>query len=282
MKGFRIFSIFCLALVLSFTFAFAQVAKIIDIKGDVTIKKDAKSNWQKAKLDILLNKDSQVKTGTKSECTIAFDEELMNVLTIKEKTTVTLESIMPGRVYLPAGRVFALIDNLAKAEEFQVRTPTAIAGARGTGWSTSSGSSGSSVSSFDDTVYVQGLDPNGNVTSEEDLSDGYGLDIGSDGNLGDIFELTDNDLRDWEDFRNNLENIREDLERDESGSEDTGETGSFDDLREEQESSFADEGFEGRREEEEKIEEKEEPYHPQEPPPCPGEKEGGSPGFQHP
>jgi hypothetical protein len=261
MKGFRIFSIFCLALVLSFTFAFAQVAKIIDIKGDVTIKKDAKSNWQKAKLDILLNKDSQVKTGTKSECTIAFDEELMNVLTIKEKTTVTLESIMPGRVYLPAGRVFALIDNLAKAEEFQVRTPTAIAGARGTGWSTSSGSSGSSVSSFDDTVYVQGLDPNGNVTSEEDLSDGYGLDIGSDGNLGDIFELTDNDLRDWED---------------------TGETGSFDDLREEQESSFADEGFEGRREEEEKIEEKEEPYHPQEPPPCPGEKEGGSPGFQHP
>lgn len=275
MKLFRLFSVMCLALALSCSFAFAQAAKIIDIKGDVSIKKDAKGDWQKAKLDALLNKDAQVKTGLKSECTLAFDEELANVVTIKEKTVVTLESIMPGKIYLPEGRVFSLIDNLAKAEEFQVRTPTAIAGARGTGWSTFSGPGGSTVSSFDDTVYVQGLDSNGNVTSEEDLSDGYGLNIGPDGTLGDMFELTDNDLRDWEGFRNNLENVRGDIENEGS---DSGETGSFEDLREEQTDSFADEGFEERREEEERVEEKEEqPYDPGE-----GDGEGFGPGFQHP
>ncbi len=63
--------------------AFTQAAKIIEVKGDVQVKKEAKSEWEKAKMDIFLDKQAEIKTGGASECTLTFDGELKNILTRK-------------------------------------------------------------------------------------------------------------------------------------------------------------------------------------------------------
>jgi hypothetical protein len=188
---------------------FAQSVKIIDLKGCVTVKQNAQLDWKKAKIDMTLYKDAEVKTEKKSECTIAFDDEISNALTLKEDSHIKLESILPANVYLPQGRVFSLIDDIAKIEDFEIRTPTAIAGVRGTGLSAVAKKDGcSTFSSFENSVNVQGSDQQGNKTNQKNLPSGFGINVCEGGMLGEFFKLGAGDLREWDGFKGNLEDLR--------------------------------------------------------------------------
>jgi len=225
---------------------FAQTARIIDFKGEVMVKKNAATDWQDARKNLVLDKAAQVQTKAGGECTLAFDNDLKNIMTVKENSQIRIDSLKPGVVNLSQGRVFTLIKNLKQVEKFQVRTPVAVAGARGTGWETVNDNGRSLVSCFEDTVYVQGLDANGNVSDEEDLDSGFGLEVGAGGRLGDIFELGDDARAEWNDFTNNVGNIAGGAtDRDEG----TGEIGALQDLRDEGRESLREEIAQQQREE---------------------------------
>jgi len=180
--------------------AFAQTAQVIDVTGDVQVKVSAQDTWQNARTGMMLGKDAEIKTGVASICTLAFDAGRKNVLTLKQNSQIKLENIKPGTIYLPQGRVFTVINALSKSEKFQIRTPTAIAGARGTGWGTESQGDSSHVSCFEDTVFVQGLDQQGNPTGEQDLAEGSGMDIMEGGRLSEMTPLSDTERSEWRDF----------------------------------------------------------------------------------
>ena len=245
MKKFLLVFVFALLLIFPVC-TFAQTAMIIDINGDVLVKKNSQSDWEKAGTGVSLDKNAELKTQMGSECTLVFDEERQSVVTIKENTQIRIDSIKPGNVYLPKGRVFSLIKNLSKIEKFQIRTPTAIAGARGTGWETGFGEGKSSVMCFDDTVYVSGLDANGNITEEEDLDSGFGLEVGAGGKLGDSFEIGDDARAEWNDFTNNVVNFGGVVTDQGEG---TGERGALQDLRDEGRENYREEIAQEQREE---------------------------------
>jgi hypothetical protein len=240
MKKLGIF--FLLFLLLSPVYLFAQdIAKIIDLQGRVFVKKKPDAPWQKAKINQLLEKESELKTEKKSLCTLAFDEELKNILTIKENSHIKIENIKPGNIFLPEGRVFVLIQSLAKAEKFQIRTPTAIAGSRGTGWRTDYHHGNTSNACFQDQIYLQGLDEEGNVTDEEDLFSGWGRNVGEGGVFDDPFQLGGTDYDEWNDFMGYIDEL-------------TGEgedTDYLEELRQDQEEDYGNMGGESRRRDEE-------------------------------
>ena len=107
----KIFFIFVFCLLINIGL-YAQVAKIIDVKGDVEFRKTSQSRYEKAKPDIYLNSSSGIKTSNNSECVIAFDEELENILTIKENSEITIESLKRGKDFMTRGRVISLIETL--------------------------------------------------------------------------------------------------------------------------------------------------------------------------
>ena len=234
---------------------YAQLAKIIDASGNVQVKTEASSSWQKAKPNTYLKEDSEVKTGSASECTIAFDEELENMLTIKENSYIKIEDLRPGKIYMPKGRVFSLIDNLAKIEKFEIRTPTAIAGVRGTGDSVETGPGGTTVKCFSGKVSVQGLDKNGNLTDLLDLLAGVGIDVSPDGELGDFFELTDIDYNEWNAFLQRLADIIISM-----GGEGIADTDFLNELTDEQRDSLREQIVEEARELLEKCKESQSAY----------------------
>lgn len=207
MKKISLFFIFSQIVFFS-PYLFAQTAKVVDIKGEVSVRKDISQPWQGLQLDMLLDKEAEVKTQKNSECTLAFDDELMNLLTVKENSQIKIANLKPGEILLPQGKVFSLIDNIENLEEFQIRTPTAIAGVRGTGWSVGFQSNIATVLCFEDMVYILGLDEKGNTTGRKDLASSFGLDIGSGGELGKVFALETSDLSAWNDFKASLENIK--------------------------------------------------------------------------
>jgi len=237
-------------LVLLPLYAFAQTAKIVDLKGEVLVKRQANAEWQKAALNSLLGKDAEVMTKAGSECTLAFDEELKRILTLKENSHIKIENVSPGAVFLPEGRVFTLIQGLARQEKFQVRTPTAIAAARGTGWSDEYQNNNTLVSCFEDIVYVEGLDSSGNSTGGRDLSEGFGIDVGEGGTFGEQRALGDSDYREWNGFSNNVDT----LSGGNAGEEGGGDTGNIEgDLRNEQREDLREGSDEQRRQEEERA-----------------------------
>jgi hypothetical protein len=227
----RLFACFIFATVLSFSAScFAQSAKIIKIQGKVSVRTDAVTTWHKAKLEMFLDQNSEIKTEGKSECTLALDDEMKNVMTVKENSQIKLESIIPSRVYLPEGRVFSIINNISKIEKFEIRTPTAIAGARGTGLGVGSLNRQTDVSCFKDVAYVEGYDANGNKTGQQDVPAGYGLDVGLDGEIGNLFELGADRFQEWNNFEGNVEELRGTVEgaNEEETGTDTGSSGASD------------------------------------------------------
>lgn len=191
---------------------------------------------------MLLGKDAEIKTGDRSLCTLAFDEELKNIMTVKENSHIKLDSIIPAKVFLPEGRVFSLIDNLSAIEKFEVRTPTAIAGARGTGLSVKFLDGKTVAICYEHLVYVMSLDKQGIPGELKELAEKFGVTIGPDGFWQGPFALSGEDLKEWKDFMAYLDSLLNNPE---------GEGNSPTDLQEDAQDSRADELYEMRRQEEE-------------------------------
>jgi len=187
----------------------AQTAKVVDIQGQVLVKNEASASWDAAKINMLLPKDAEIQTKTGSRCTLAFDEELKNILTVQENSHIKLDNIKPGNVFLSEGRVFSLIKNLPKTEKFQVRTPTAIAGARGTGWSTSFENGKTGAFCFEDKIVTEGTNNSGEPVCEKDVDSGYGVEIREGCVMSDVFPLDDTQKREWNGFVSNINVIVE-------------------------------------------------------------------------
>jgi len=208
----RLFSgVLFLALTLLFcTCVLAQEARIIDVKGNVSVKKEVSAQWEKAKINMLLGKDAEVKTYKDSFCTLAFDEELKNVMRIQENSQMKLETVIPAKIFLPEGRVFSLIDNLAAVEKFEIRTPTAVAGARGTGLSVTFSNSNTVVICYEHMVYV--MDLTKGITGQlKELAEKFGITLGPDGSWQGPLPLTAEQLKEWQDFLNYIQELRGNL-----------------------------------------------------------------------
>ncbi|MDD5195974.1 MAG: FecR domain-containing protein [Candidatus Omnitrophica bacterium] len=246
MKRFIIFFILSLLFLSS---AFAQSAKIIDLKGRVSVKRMPDAQWEKAKVSTTLEKLAEVKTEAKSECVLVFDEAMKNVLTLKGNSQVKLEDIKPVSVSLPQGKVFALVDDIKAVEKFEIRTPTAVAGVRGTGESVEFNNARSTIKCFRDTVYVQGLDAQGNGIGEAALAEGFGFDVVAGGLLGEAFTLSAQDRNEWSRFERNTEGARREVER--TANENRGNAGALEDLKQDRRQDYQDIVTEGERREEE-------------------------------
>ena len=195
-----------ISLILGWTaFASAQEVKMIDIKGKVLIKKEANASWEPATKDMILGKESQIQTKGNGQCILSFDENHKRVVTIEKKTTIKIENIAPGAVFLEEGRVFAFIKDIRESKKFEVKTPTAIAGARGTGWETEYEDGQTSISCFDDVVYVASIDKEGNVQEEKDVSEGFQNAVKENGETTDVQPVSDEKKEEWKSVVTTLE-----------------------------------------------------------------------------
>ncbi len=189
----------------------ADAATIVGVSGDVTVRAAETDPWQAAAKGEAVVPETQIQCGPASRCTVAFDETLRNTVTVKENTTVTVEELEPGLVFLREGRVFSIIRGVAAERPFQVRTPTSISGARGTAWLTDFRTGRTDVSVFEDDVWVSGIDAAGNVTQETGVATGQGVSVAADGLLGEIFVVPVEQINEWHQEKQQLQALHEEL-----------------------------------------------------------------------
>ncbi|MFH1360374.1 MAG: FecR family protein [Candidatus Omnitrophota bacterium] len=187
--------------VLFFSFPlYAQEYKIIKTKGQVLIREDESKPWQKAKKGYTLSENYELMTKRGGECTFAAGDTINKALTLKQNSQLKVSAESMGRLELIQGRVFSLIEKMDQGSTYEIQTPVAIAGARGTGW-TVEADKDTSVKCFEGEVYVKGLDEEGNVIADKDIPEGSGVQVKEKGEIEKPFEVSKKDKKEWNSFR---------------------------------------------------------------------------------
>lgn len=114
-------------------------AKISRVKGDVQIKTTDKASWKAAKDGDTVTETGQIKTGAGAEVFVAWKGG--SVVKVGPSSQITMSSLSvdgagntKSAVKLEKGQVTAKAAKLGGTSSFNVNTPTAVAGVRGTGF----------------------------------------------------------------------------------------------------------------------------------------------------
>ncbi len=113
----------------------AQVSpsvEILRISGRVTVLISGETDWRDVKEAMLLHAGDSIKTYDNSFAEIAFNAQKSNVIKVQPCTYVILRLGKSQKIELMNGELLSLIRNLPNHSTFEIRTPTAICGVRGT------------------------------------------------------------------------------------------------------------------------------------------------------
>lgn len=112
-----------------------QTATLVSMRGKVKVQTPDLPVWSDTKEGAILPEGSKVLTGPNSSCSIAIGEEKPNkLLKMESSTELSLQSFERGELYMQTGKLFTLVTGLKKGQTFSVKSPTAVASARGTAW----------------------------------------------------------------------------------------------------------------------------------------------------
>lgn len=180
-----------------FVYAAEPLAEVTSLEGSVMILPSGEALEVKCEKGMLLKSGDRITTGEKSYLEIAFDSEKGNVVKVKENTQVVVRLKGDEKIELIDGELVTSLKNLKKGTEFRIVTPSAVCGARGTGWVTKAGKDLTVISVFDGTVFTLGLEKDGSLMEKEYLTKyGYRREIKRFETPGGLEKISEIDLKD--------------------------------------------------------------------------------------
>jgi len=179
-------------------------AKVIFVTGDAKVQKAGKAEWLDVKKGMLLSDGDTAKTAKAAAIELSFDSGNKNLVRLEENSILTLRGKMLKQIELPQGRIRSLVKNLKKESSFEIKTPTVVAGARGSGWDVSTSEKRDNVKAFEDEIFVQSYDPQGKLIKEIYVREGWEVNIDRFQAPGELMELTERDRGDWNSWREDL------------------------------------------------------------------------------
>ncbi len=162
--------IICVAFLLSLTYltyASSDTIVILSFAGDVKIIPSGGTDPVFCNPGMILKEGTRIITGEESYLEMAFDRSSRNIVIVKENSEVVIRLDGIDKISLIDGKMYTLLRELKKGATFRVRTPSAICGARGTGWSVSADENVTEIISFDGRVFVRGINSDGSGAEEE-------------------------------------------------------------------------------------------------------------------
>jgi hypothetical protein len=166
------------------------------MQGDVKVKSAKSDVWISAEKGMVLSKGDNLKTGPDSWAEIGFGKDFANSVKVQEKTHVIFTDLGATKINLIQGELRSLVEKLSKNMVFEIKTPVAVCGVRGTGWDTITDGKTAEADVYEQSVYFAGL-------GEGIASEGVILEGGKMGTLSDpekaikIEDLPIDKMYDW-------------------------------------------------------------------------------------
>ena len=154
--------------VIAFTFLIA--AEVVDMRGTVEVRPPSTSDFHAAARGDQADEGSRVRTGPSSEATLRFSDG--SQVKVSERSSMLVSHVSNRRkrarsvVVLFCGRLWAKITKHGGEAAFDVATPNAVAGVRGTQFTTTVADDGSARVQVDEgTVAVSNDDKSKSVSA---------------------------------------------------------------------------------------------------------------------
>ena len=188
-----------------------QTNKIFIVKGDVKIKKAKEGpGWQKMGTSTILEKGDIVETAKDSTVDIVIGKNTEKTIKVGEKSHVEFQGVSPAHLNLSEGEILVALRKLEPKSSFVVKTPTAICGARGTGWLQKASGEKTIISVFESNVYIQGLDVSGHPMKKEyTAGEGTQRTLVKNEPISEPQNIGEDELRDWKYWNKNVKFLRE-------------------------------------------------------------------------
>ncbi|MFA6216966.1 MAG: FecR family protein [Candidatus Omnitrophota bacterium] len=187
--------------------SFLQAAEIIYLEGSVQVQSAMDDAWKKAEKGMQVDIGDSIRTARHSRVDIALDAEKKNTIRLEQRTQVVLNSASEGtldRLDLSRGMVYSNLENIKAGLSFEVNTPSAVAGVRGSSYRVYTERDSDEVSAYKDTVFIKTYDANKQQTTETMLPEGFKTFIERFETPGALIQVS---LREFERF----DNLKDDL-----------------------------------------------------------------------
>jgi len=186
---------------------FLEAAEVIHVKGKVEVQRGQDQTWRLAAVGTQLNIGDSIRTARNSNADILLEPKTKNYLRVQPGTMVVLSSKTPGeldRIDLSSGKIYANLEKVKAGLTFEVHTPSAVAGVRGTGWSVESDKNVDEAATYEDNIFLQSFDANGNLISEIVVPEGFKSFVERFQGPSALIELTSGERRDWDSLKEDV------------------------------------------------------------------------------
>jgi len=160
-------------------------AEVLSISGEVNARKAGQTGWSAVSEGTLLSEGDTISTGKGASAELSMAEEDNIVASLSGDTTAILRGKTLERVELSIGSIRSLVKKLGKGSSFEVKTPTVIAGARGSGWDVGYDGESTTVKAFEDSISVKSIDEKGKVLREVSLDQDFQISVDRQLKFGD-------------------------------------------------------------------------------------------------
>lgn len=178
MKRYRLLIVFAAAMSISVSGfgSAAFAAEVLFVKGSVQAQSQNDEEWRKVDKGTQLNIGDTVRTARHSAVEIALDAEKLNVIKLGDRTLAVLNSANADtidRLELARGRVYSNMEGIKAGMDFEVTTPSAVAGVRGSSYMVYSEPDQDEISAYKDTVFLRAYDAGKNLIMDTMLPQGF-------------------------------------------------------------------------------------------------------------
>ena len=198
MKYFKILAGSLLVFLFIFTFiskASGESVTVMKVSGKVEALKVGAQNWTKTNKGDQLFAGDSIKTYKTGNADIGFDSE--NIVSIKPNTHVVIMINGNEKIELIDGEVFTLVKNIPTGSAFEIRTPTAVCGARGTGNGAKTKKGETTFSAYENDSYAKGINKDGSFTGALIIKQGFKTNIKRFSKPSKLIKLSNRDLDRW-------------------------------------------------------------------------------------
>ena len=189
-----------------------NAAEVVYLGGRVQLQSSTDIEWTPLAKGMQVEIGDSIRTARNSFVDIALDKAKLNTIRIDQKSMVVLNSDTSGafdRLDLTKGKVIANLEDLKSGMNFEVNTPSAIAGVRGSSYSVYVEKDSDEVLAFKDTVFIKAFDSNKNELIELMLPEGFKTFIERFGEPSALIQIA---TEEFEHFDNVMEDVSSSVE----------------------------------------------------------------------
>jgi hypothetical protein len=165
-----LYLVICSALIVSKAWTEeAGRVEITYLSGETEVLLKGCQDYVAVEEGMMLESGDKVKTGSAAALELSFNEDDSNLVRLGSDTSAEISLSGDEKLFLTEGEIFASVARLSSGAAFEIRTPTAISGARGTDWVTRVSQEETDVEAIDQSPYVRHFEKEGVISRQEIL-----------------------------------------------------------------------------------------------------------------